>query len=265
MKAKDLLVALDRIAPLDLAEDWDNVGMILEAPGGSEIERILLAIDLNEAVLEEALELKANMILAYHPPIFAGLTRLRMGADREGNLLRAAAAGISLYSPHTALDAVGGGVADWLAESLGNGKSTPLASAENPQAEHSPAREVRLDEPAEISELVSRIKKHLGLETLRLAESARHQGGELIKHVALCPGAGGSLISESPAQLYLTGEMRHHDVLAALSRGTSVLLCEHSNTERGYLPRLQLRMQQELRDSVEVLISSQDREPLRYS
>ncbi len=265
MDAKNLIAVLDRIAPLRLAEEWDNVGMILEAPGASEVSRILLAIDLTEAVLEEAIAVQANLILAYHPPIFAALTRLRLGAQHEGNLLRAAAAGISLYSPHTALDAVEGGVADWLAEALGPGQSSPLLPAERTEGGHSPARIVRLEKPSSISDLVERIKQHLGLSSLRIAAATRHKQGDAIESVALCPGAGAAIISLSDAQLYLTGEMRHHDVMAALSRGTSVILCEHSNTERGYLPRLKTRLDDALGATVEVLLSSADREPLQPS
>ena len=72
------------------------------------------------------------------------------------------------------------------------------------------------------------------LERIRVAKSL---SGGAVRTVALCPGAGGSVICSQAADLYLTGEMRHHDVLAANARGTSVILGEHSNTERGYLAR----------------------------
>ena len=76
-------------------------------------------------------------------------------------------------------------------------------------------------------------------------------------------GAGGSVLETVTADLYVTGEMRHHDVLAAGERGISVILCEHTNTERGFLGVWQQRLQADLPASVEVVVSGADAEPLQ--
>ena len=86
-----VLEILEQIAPLELAEDWDNVGLLVEAPGGAEIRSIHLAIDLNETVLDEAIAARSGLIVAYHPPIFAPLQRLLLGASQQGVLLQAIA------------------------------------------------------------------------------------------------------------------------------------------------------------------------------
>ena len=65
------------------------------------------------------------------------------------------------------------------------------------------------------------------------------------------------------ADVYLTGEMRHHDVLAAVEAGTSVILCDHTNTERGYLPVLKKKLAAELGRGVRIDVSKRDAEPLR--
>src|SRR5690606_37381648 len=123
-------------------------------------------------------------------------------------------------------------------------------------------RAIALEHPAPLPELLRRIRRHLGLDRLRVATSARHAAGAPIERVLVCAGAGGSVLAPRPADLYWTGEMRHHDVLAALERGTSVVLCDHSNTERGYLPVLRERLDAELGGDVLIHVSQRDTEPL---
>ena len=123
-------------------------------------------------------------------------------------------------------------------------------------------RAVDLAQPAAIGALLQRIRSHLGLERLRVATAPRHAEGAPIERVLVCAGAGGSVLGARAADLYWSGEMRHHDLLAALARGTSVVLCDHSNTERGYLPVLRERLEAELAGEVTIDLSRRDAEPL---
>lgn len=85
----------------------------------------------------------------------------------------------------------------------------------------------------------------------------------MIRTVAICAGSGASVLNGVASDLYLTGEMGHHDVLAALAQNTSVVLCEHSNTERGYLREvLKPWLENDLAPTDEVIISQLDRDPL---
>lgn len=114
----DLVSAMDALAPPSLAEDWDNVGLLLGAPAEALRGPVVLTIDLTEAVLDEALALKASAVVAYHPPIFKALKRITSDSPTQRIVLRAARAGLAIYSPHTALDAAPGGMADWLADAV---------------------------------------------------------------------------------------------------------------------------------------------------
>ena len=122
-------------------------------------------------------------------------------------------------------------------------------------------RSVVLEEPATLETLTERVKRHLGLETLRIAAPAASAS---IRRVAVCAGSGGELFEKAePHDLYLTGELRHHDVLGFLSRGASVMLCEHSSSERGFLPILSARLSELAGGELAVLVSTADREPIR--
>ena len=129
-------------------------------------------------------------------------------------------------------------------------------------AEIGQGRILELAKPATIEAMLRRVKKHLGLKRVRVATAAGHAAGDEIRTVALCAGAGGSVLSGVAADLYLTGEMRHHDVLEAREAGTSVILCDHTNTERGFLEVFRAQLAALLDDAVEVKISEQDADPL---
>jgi dinuclear metal center YbgI/SA1388 family protein len=119
---------MEAVAPSRLAESWDNVGLLLgdrAAPCG----RVLVAVDWTASVLEEALALGVDAVVSYHPPIFDPLKRLSSDDPKQRVLLEAAQAGIALLSPHTALDAVKGGVNDWLAEGIAGGTDALALSA----------------------------------------------------------------------------------------------------------------------------------------
>ena len=260
-----VLDVLEDLAPLAWAEDWDNVGLLIEPPGRARVQRVLLAIDLTAAVFDEARRAKADMIVAYHPPIFAPLPRLTSSVAMQRVVMQCVQSKIAVYSPHTALDAAPGGVNDWLAGGLGAGRRAPLLrqswhDAAPPQVGQ--GREVVLDRPVSLGTLIRQVKAHLGLKHLRVAKAAGHGTGTVVQRVCLCAGAGGSVLAQCSADVYLTGEMRHHDVLAAVERGTSVLLCEHTNTERGYLKVFARTLRRRLGRPVSVSVSRADAEPL---
>ncbi len=369
-----LLAALERIAPLELAESWDNVGLLVDPRERGvelDVERVVLAIDATQEVVEEVVAQRAQCLVAYHPPLFREKRRYRRVTDPV--LFAAAASGCAVYSPHTALDCAPGGINDWLAGCLGaaaaeisplsaicrkdpgelklvvfvpeahadalrdalseagagvigayskcsfglRGEGTFLgddssspAVGEKGRFERAPelrlemvcperalpavaralrkthpyeepawdvycladkpvlgagfGRRVEFEEPRSLPELVGLLKKNLGLASLRLAESSLHAAGVPIRSVAVAAGSGsGAFAGSPPSDLYLTGEMRHHDVLELLGSGSSVVLCEHSSSERGYLERLRARLLAETDGAVSVTVSDKDREPLR--
>lgn len=119
---KDLVDAIELIAPPRLAQAWDNVGLIAGEPD-IRLRRCLLCIDFMPPVAAEAIRRKCQAVIAYHPPIFKPVKSLRTGTGTGGGpmdaLYRAIRAGIAVYSPHTALDAAEGGTGDALAGLLG--------------------------------------------------------------------------------------------------------------------------------------------------
>ena len=165
--------AMDRICPLELAGKWDNVGLLVEAPNPrSQGTRVYLTIDLTRKVLDEIIsDPLAGVIIAYHPTLFHSMKRLNMADEKQSLALLCAAHGISIFSPHTALDSCTGGINDWLARGLGDGECIPINSYENPpfgQEICGEGRLITLKEPVEISEMIERVKSHLNLKHCKL-------------------------------------------------------------------------------------------------
>jgi dinuclear metal center YbgI/SA1388 family protein len=128
----DFCEVMQTIVPAGLEQSWDNVGLIAgDAEAAMRI--VLLAIDLTRPVLEEAVALNADLLLAYHPPIFKPIASLRaLSTGMDGLIFEAVRAGLAIYSPHTALDAAEGGTNDVLAEACGAVETKPLVDVDSP-------------------------------------------------------------------------------------------------------------------------------------
>ncbi|MBS3947724.1 MAG: Nif3-like dinuclear metal center hexameric protein [Dethiobacter sp.] len=116
--AQTLISYLEQFAPRRLAYDWDNVGLLVGSQQAT-VHKILIALDVDARVLEEALALRADFIVSHHPLIFRPLKALRTDLPAGKLIATALAAGISIFAAHTNLDATAGGVSDTLADCLG--------------------------------------------------------------------------------------------------------------------------------------------------
>lgn len=215
---------------------------------------------MTTAVTEEALTSPTAIIVSYHPTIFRPLSSLTLAKPLQANLLRCAASGISVYSPHTALDSVWGGINDWLSA----GVSKPIGSTNSAEEGKitifgeeladglgGQCRLVTLPHAVSMKEIEARIKAHLKLQqstfqnsTLYLREifganvhccivqvayPAGHDPEKLsVQTIGICAGSGGSMLLGKAADVYWTGEMAHHEVLAAVANGHNVVLCTFS-------------------------------------
>lgn len=289
------LKAFERIAPLKLADSsWDNVGLLYEAIYDQDFKgpfRILLTNDIVYSVYDEAKRKGINLILSYHPIWFKAEKRLNMELNSMTRMVTyCASSGISIFSPHTALDVMKGGMNDYIFSLLGikdgyaikmtEDGSQPnlgygrivkdldldLASGTRAIANNSNSNSNNV---TTIKEILSVLKKALDLDYIRYALPNDKDLESKINSIAVCVGSGGSILLGSGANVYITGEMTHHDVIRATEIDKAiVILTEHSNCERPFLKNvLYNRLIEELKiegDGLfEVMISESDRDPFR--
>ncbi|XP_071519074.1 NIF3-like protein 1 isoform X1 [Panulirus ornatus] len=152
-----------------------------------------------------------------------------------------------------------------LVSSSGNASSLQLTITKLekvPIGGHGMGRKCKIVHSMTIRESVNRVKSHLGLPHIRLALAHGKKLDSVIRSVAVCAGSGASVLRGACADLWLTGEMSHHEVLDANHQGATVILTDHSNSERGFLKTLQPQLLNLLDQKVEVLVSEKDRDPL---
>ncbi|XP_014613347.1 PREDICTED: NIF3-like protein 1 [Polistes canadensis] len=257
---KEILDALNKFANTSLAESWDNVGLLIEPTYPKDVKNILLTNDLTENVLNEALNLSTDMIISYHPPIFLPLKSITMKTWKERIVAKCLENKIAVYSPHTAFDSIKGGVNDWLASAFNNviDSSKPIKPSEN--IENGMGRLCIFKEKIHIDEAVRLVKQHTKLKFVKLAHAPKSDG--FINSVAVCAGSGSIILKNVQADLYLTGEMLHHDILDAIHNGIYVILTNHSNSERGFLESFASTLSNALNNSVNVNVSIVDADPL---
>ncbi|CAH0555929.1 unnamed protein product [Brassicogethes aeneus] len=255
----NIVKKLTAIAPLNLAGTWDNVGMLVEPTSNKNIDTALLTIDLTEDVVDEAIRSEAQLIISYHPNIFQPLKKVTQSHWKQRVVIKCIKNDIAVFSPHTSWDSISGGVNDWLGSVFETRESAPIEKNENDPT-IGMGRLLTLKKPMALDEIIFKVKIHVGIEHLRVAV-ARHKGlDSLIHTVALCAGSGASILNGINADLYLTGEMMHHDVLDAAQKGTHVILTNHSDSERGFLRTIVDKIKM---DNLNVLLSEVDKDCLK--
>ncbi|MFI3327939.1 MAG: Nif3-like dinuclear metal center hexameric protein [Rikenellaceae bacterium] len=212
MKVKDITAAIEEFAPKTLAESWDNVGLMVGATE-SDIQSVLLTLDVTERVVDEAIERNIGMIISHHPLIFSPLKSITGATDAERAIVKAIKNNIAIYSAHTNADSAHGGVSQILAEKLG--VKITAAMEQNPSFEIHIGLGVigELDEPTNTLEFLAKVKSVLNLPIVKHSEPHT----QMVQKIAICGGSGASFIEKAKqlgADLYLTGDLKYHDYFA---------------------------------------------------
>src|SRR4030042_1686220 len=364
MKIENIAEKIEKIVPLKLAQDWDNVGLLIGDPRRN-VKNILLTIDITKDVLAEAKRLRTDLIISYHPVIWDGLKKI----NEDNIVYELIGADIAVFSIHTALDAVVGGVNDGLAEIVGIVDGKPIGDyVESPQGNNyklvvfvpaesaakvsnaifaagagaignysncgftaegtgtflplagarpaigkrgklekvseirfeaivpaekldnciaamkkahpyeEPAFDIfklynnqsklglgkigKLQKPMQLKKILERIKKHTGAKAFGIVGNQNR----LIRTAAVCAGSCGKIINSiiaAKADLYLTGELKHHQALAAQEAGLTCLCLSHTVSERFILKKLAKQLQKKAKKAT-IKISKKDADPFKW-
>lgn len=213
MTNQDILQTLDKKVPFSVAEEWDNVGLLIGNPA-DEVTRVLVALDATPAVVKAAKSAGADLIVTHHPVIFEPLKSLDSGSAPYA----LAAAGISVISAHTNADKADGGVNDVLAERLG------LTDVRVTQDGF--CRVGVLPTPTDADTFAKSVAAALNTDV-------RVNGGGTVRTVAVCGGSGGDFIATLAGKIdaFVSGEVRHHQWLEANDLGITVVEAGHYATE----------------------------------
>ncbi|HID24214.1 MAG TPA: Nif3-like dinuclear metal center hexameric protein [Planctomycetaceae bacterium] len=284
-RVADVVAHLEALAPLELAEDWDNVGLLIGRNHAS-VERILTCLTLTPEVAAEAVQQRAQLIVTHHPVLFRPVQRLTADTPEGAMLLELIAAGIAVYSPHTGYDSSRDGINQQLAElfelreiavlrsptrqSARGVPDTPdTAAAGDPSCAagaNRPAGAGRcghLPRAMTLDELISLVKDRLKVAHLQFVGDERMT----VNRMAIACGAAAEFLSdalEQNCQVFLTGEARFHACVEARTRGLGLLLPGHYATERPAMERLAEMLTARFPD-LSVWPSRAETDPLRWA
>lgn len=248
---------LNEIIPVDTAESWDNVGLLV-GDRDKSVRRILVALDATENVINEAISKKAELIVTHHPVIFRSLHSVRK--DNCKNIYKLIENGISVYSAHTNFDKYAEGTNYVLSEKLLL-KSTEVLNKEG-IGEIGSIKE-SFDEEINLSSYIKYIKKALGLDTINVVGDLNKK----IEKVAICSGSGGSFLQEAidkGADLYISGDISYSVALKAVEYGIAMLDITHYVSENIAMPKLKEIVENIIDNSnVEVMLSEINDQPFK--
>jgi dinuclear metal center YbgI/SA1388 family protein len=250
---------LETFAPPELAEEWDNVGLLVGDPA-QPVARVMTCLTLTPATVAEAVAERAELVVAHHPLPFKPLKRITTETTAGRLLLDLIRGGVAVYSPHTAFDSTVDGINQHLSAKLGLTDMAPLVPSRHATAGQLGAgRFGRLPKPCSLADMAQHVKNSLGVKHVQVVGAFDRR----IERVAVgCGSAGGFLEAARAANcdLFITGETNLHTCYEAEATGIGLLLAGHYATERFHLEHLAQVLQEQF-PQLRVWASRQEREP----
>ena len=227
-KIKELYGALCELAPLSLQMDFDNAGFQI-GRGEADVSKVLLALDVTNAVVEEAMELGAELIVSHHPLLFHAARSITDADPAMERLLRLAENRIAVISMHTNLDIAEGGVNDVLIRLLG---AEPMETLDGSGC----GRVGELDALCAMPDFLTRCKERLQVSGLRY-----YDAGKPVHRLAVMGGSGGDSLEDAwqkGCDTYVTADIKYHQFLRAQELGINLVDGDHFCTETPVIPVL---------------------------
>ena len=222
MTVKKLYDRLCEYIPEHLSCDWDNDGIMCSADYSSEVNNVLIALDVTEEIVDYAISRNFDLIISHHPLIFKPISRMTEENHVSRKVIKLVSNNVSVFSFHTRADKVEGGVNDLLAKKIG------LLDVE-PFGEDGLGRVGNLPAELELDEFADNIKAQLGADGVRIADAYN-----AVKRVALVGGDGKDYVKDAiavGADTYLSGRLSYNVMEEAADMGINLVEAGHYFTE----------------------------------
>lgn len=208
IQVKDIASAIESFAPKCLQESYDNTGLQVGDPE-MEVKAALLCLDVTEDIVKEAIDRHCNLIITHHPLIFKGLKEITGSNPTQRIVIEAIKSNIAIYSAHTNLDSAWEGISHEMAHMLGLSGISVLEPKEgNERAGLGVIGDIK---PTPQLEFLRKVKEVFKVKCLRYSAQSPCL---VVRKVAVCGGAGASLIKEAirqKADIMVTGDIKYHD------------------------------------------------------
>ena len=234
MNCRELLVKLEELASVNLAEGWDNPGLLV-GDEKADIKKVLVALDVTKEVINEAIDIGANVIITHHPLIFSGIKQVTTSNPVGEKICMLIKNNISHIAIHTNLDVAFGGTSDVLADIMGLRNVEILAPIKEIDSVKYGIGRIGDLEETKFSEFAKKVKERLNLKTIKIVG----EKNKVIKRVGLCSGSGIEFMKDAlnkGADVYITADIRFHESQKALDMGICLIDATHYASENIVVP-----------------------------
>lgn len=261
-KLKEIIEVMEDFAPLNLKEDFDNVGLMV-GDKESEVKRVLLALDCTLDVIEEAKEKKVDLIITHHPLLFKKPSSITTDTLTGKKIIELIKNDINLYSSHTNLDSAKEGLNETIVNILGYDSEELIELNKNARnSNEGLGRIIRLEEAILLDEFVDNIKKKLNISNVKLVRAA-----DKVKNIAVINGSGSSFLDiayRRGADCVITGDTTYHYASDYKEMGVSIIDTGHFHSEWIVFLEVINKIKDKLED-VEILVSENSEDPYTYA
>ncbi len=261
MRLNEVCQFLNELAPVELAEEWDNVGLLVGDPD-STIERIMTCLTITPESAAEAIESQANLIVTHHPLPFRPLKKITTQRTATKLLWHLIQNGIAIYSPHTSFDSAENGINQSVCQMLGVPETQPLIPHATKNGSMGAGRFGTLDPPEDIQTFLSKIKSNYQLKHLRYVGRADAK----VQNIASACGSGASFLAAASrvgCDTLITGEADFHTCLEASAQNVSLILLGHYASERFAVELLAERLD-EAYEELQIWASKKESDPIHW-
>ena len=237
---KEILEHLESLTPFELAESWDNVGLLV-GDLSRTAKQVMTCLTITGDVVEEAISRGVDLIVTHHPLPFQALKKITADTTTGRLLLSLIEAKISIISPHTGFDSAQHGINQMLAEKFELQKIRPLICTNPEDSSIGKGRVGKLSTPTDLEDFIERVKNAFGMDTVKTVGET----GQELQTVAVACGSGGTFLDDAiglGCDTFITGEASFHACLEARTRQVVLILLGHFASERFALEVLAERL-----------------------
>ena len=259
IKVNNIINEMELLAPTYLKEDFDNVGLMV-GDKNKEVKKVLLALDCTLKVIEEAKKENVELIITHHPLIFKRPSSITTDTLQGKKIIELIKNDISLYSSHTNLDSVENGLNDTIVSILGFDNSKILEKNKRDD-KAGLGRIVSLKESIQLEDLISKIKKSLNINNLRVVK-----GKDKVNKIAIINGRGQDFIGKAVAlgaDCIITGDTTYHFASDYKEMEISILDVGHFASEQITFFNVMENLKEKFKD-VEFITSTVEEDPFSF-
>ncbi|MEZ6126300.1 MAG: Nif3-like dinuclear metal center hexameric protein [Planctomycetaceae bacterium] len=254
----EIVTILELLAPPELAEDWDNTGLLIGRRDAA-VGRVLTCLTLTPDVAAEAIADGYQLIVTHHPVLFRATKRITDDNSEGSMLLQLIEQQVAVYSPHTGYDSAANGINQQLAEAFGLENVRPLRPT-NDVADLGGGRTGTLPAPFPLPEFLARVKQVTSAKYLEFCGRPDAK----VSRVAVACGAAAEFLKDAVTlgcDTFVTGEARFHAALEARAAKINLILLGHFSSERPAVENLATMLSDRF-PGLHVLASACETDPL---